>query len=180
MKIISKNAAVYLTGAVCSLFLMTASAESLDAYNLHNGFYLTGNTMPIFAGGVDAGYLFTPRLGVEVGYDSIWDWYLLGTVDVSMYHLDVKTIMPFGSRGELFGKFGVGIINGTEKNTLLSNYNQTSQSWGASVGFGIGYDVMPSWVITLEANGMIYPESHTLNGGLALIPSIGLTHYFDA
>ncbi|MCX7121932.1 MAG: outer membrane beta-barrel protein [Gammaproteobacteria bacterium] len=191
MKLLSVRA-VFFAGAI---FLTASSAAYADqsnadsfqsmksAPNLHQGFYMSLNVLPPFAGGLYAGYLFTPNWGLEAGADYIWAPDFLAIDDVWMAHLDVKGIVPLSTRFELFGKLGVGYVQGSEEieaiPPFLPAYTQTSGTLGLAFGGGIGFSFTPRWVATLEGSGMVFPKTSTLVGGIAAIPTIGIIHYFS-
>src|SRR3990167_8998778 len=133
---------VFLASTFCLAAVMTVDADDFQNYNQHQGFYVTGNTLPPIAGGLYAGYLYANNVGVEAGVDGVWGFDLIGTVDVAVYHLDFKKIVPIGSRGEIFGKIGLGLIHGTENHGSDSSLfpEQSSESLGAAFGAGAGYD----------------------------------------
>lgn len=178
---LSRLFATAMTLLFCATSFGQSSGTNFVApnYNLHHGFYISPRILPPVAGGFDIGYLFTPYVGLDAGVDSLWGWAIFSIETVTMYHLGVKGILPLGSRFEFFGKLGLGLIHGREQDNFLGFQSDTSsESLGASIGGGMGYSFTPKWVGTLEANGMIYPKSAVLRGGIAVVPMIGFTHYF--
>ncbi|MCX7126024.1 MAG: outer membrane beta-barrel protein [Gammaproteobacteria bacterium] len=154
-----------------------------SAPNLHQRFYMSLNVLPVFAGGFYTGYLFTPSFGLEAGIDDIWVPDFLGIDDAMIVHLDAKGILPLGSRFELFGKFGLGYLQGNEEigaiPPYLPSYTVTSSCFGLAFGAGLGFSFTPRWVATIEANGIVYPHNSVLEGNVIAIPTIGITHYFS-
>ena len=172
-----------LTSSLALFFALSSvvtvqAADNISYSQHHSGFYMSLNTIPPVTAGLYAGYMMTTYWGVEAGVDAVWGFDLFCEGSGEIYHLDVKGVLPLGSRAELFGKLGVGVIHAEENDDLLEN-TESSTGVGATFGLGFGYDFTPTWVATAELNGIAHQKSPVLNGTFSFIPTIGITHYFS-
>src|SRR3990167_2064128 len=180
---------LFLAGVILSVISSVVYAEQFNQgdfqsmqteANVHQGLYMSLSTIPPFEGGFNTGYLFNPHFGLEAGVDAAWDFDVLEMDDLEIYHLDAKGMVQLGSRFELFGKLGLGYIVGTGTTLAvppyIPSYTQTSSCFGLAFGAGLGFSFTPRWVMTIEGNGAVYPKTGILNGGVGVLPTIGITH----
>jgi len=179
-----KSIVQFFACAISAAFLSNAFAEF---YNLHQGFYLSGNIGRTLSGKLthnnqsESGFMgvagsffvgkaYNPNFAIEGGY-GYYDASIAGT---SILDFVGKGTLPLGSRASLFGKLGVAY---TELRTCFfgcNTYTQFTPAFG--VGFGVG--ITKRWTGTLEYNG-VYMSSTDSSGLLGAL-TIGATRYFDA
>jgi opacity protein-like surface antigen len=113
---------------------------------------------------------FTPNFGAEAGA-AVYS-YTFSTL--SLYDVVAKGVLPLNSRGEFFGKLGLGIARmkvcflGCDSHTRI----------GPALGLGFAYNFTHQWAGTLEYNGVYLssPYARGIYGGL----TFGVTRHFDA
>jgi hypothetical protein len=176
--------ALFFIGTFSVAFLTNAFAEF---YNLHQGFYLSGNLGSTlsgtlthnnqsesgfmgFAGNFFVGKAYNPNFAIEGGY-GYYDSSLAGT---SIIDFVGKGTLPLGSRATLFAKLGIAY---TELRTCFFNCSTYTQ-FAPAFGLGAGVGINKNWTSTFEYNG-VYMSSTDSSGLLGAL-TIGVTRYFDA
>lgn len=158
----------------CALMTMSAFAQT----NRVTGFFVSLNTLPVFVYGVDAGYQFTPNVGLQAGVQTLWAMSGFAGLDsATIYDVAVRGILPVGAKAEFFGKLGVGVITGTSE-TYILNSKQTTESVGATYGLGFGYCFTPRWMLAIQATGIYSTGSQLISSGFKAIPTISVTYHF--
>ncbi|GEM_PF-6276414 len=180
-----------LTWTFCSaftLFLSSTYAESgnmlPDVQNdMHPaaGYFFSVGLLPPVAGSMNFGYQFNRNFGLQAGVLGIWESTLgLDFDTATIYDVAMRGVLPLGNRGEMFGKLGVGVINGQVQVSLpvFGTIKQTGESVGPTFGLGFGFYFTPHWVGTLEYSGIYSVGSKTLKDGVKGVPMIGVAYHF--
>ncbi|HLB55924.1 MAG TPA: outer membrane beta-barrel protein [Coxiellaceae bacterium] len=159
-----------------SAFLANALADT-QFYNLHTGFYVSGNagvafnknSTSGFAGNFFVGRQFNPNIAIEGGYG------YYGTLGgTSVLNVAAKGTLPLGKRVTLFGKLGGAYIELENCFFGCATYSQVAPAFGLGMGVGINQD----WTGSLEYNGVY--STLTNNNGFIGGVTLGVTRYFDA
>lgn len=166
---------------VLSVFLTNTYAQLPS-----KGFFASLNILPIFAGGVDFGYLFAKNFGVQAGVFGLWGSATgFDLENAAIYDVAVRGILPVGDRAEFFGKLGVGVISATDNlynpfvpNQILASW--TAQSFGPTYAFGFGYCFTKQWMASIQGSGIYSTGSQLIRSGFKTIPTIGITYIFNA
>jgi hypothetical protein len=184
---IMKSCLKVICGALFSLFLIDTCAQAdtdIGAESPANsaaGYFISVNTLPPFAAGMNAGYQFTRNLGVQAGVIGIWESDFGLEVDTAaIYDIALRGVVPIGNHGEFFSKLGVGIIDGQVNVSapLIGTIKQNGQSMGPTFGVGFGYYFTRRWVGTVEYTGIYSVGSSVLKDGIKGLPMIGVTYHF--
>src|SRR3990167_10798327 len=159
-----------------SAFLPTVFAD-VQSYNLHDGFYVSGNvgvgiksySTSGFAANFFVGRQFNPHIGIEGGYG-----YYGVSSETSVLNVVAKGIVPISTRGTLFAKLGGAYVE--LRNCFLgcTTYTQFAPAFGA----GFGVNITKQWASSLEYNGVY--TTFTNNTGFVGGVTLGVTRYFDA
>lgn len=182
-----KSCLTIACGTLFSLFLINTYAQT-DVYssadspaNSAAGYFLSVNTLPPFAAGMNAGYQFTRNLGVQAGVIGIWETNFGLDVDTAtIYDVAMRGVVPIGDHGEFFSKLGVGMIDGQVKVSLplFGTVKQNGQSMGPTFGVGFGYYFTRRWAGTVEYTGIYSVGSKVLKNGVKGLPMIGVAYHF--
>lgn len=178
----------WLFCSIVAMFLSNTDAQSTDTVsnadnpvNSAAGYFLSVSAFPIYAGSINIGYHFTRNLGIQAGVLSIWETALGLDVDTAtIYDVAMRGAVPLGDHGEIFGKLGVGIIDGQVQVSLplFGTIKQSGSSIGPTFGLGLGYYFTRHWTGTLEYSGIYSVGSQVLKNGVKGVPMIGVTYHF--
>lgn len=150
--------------------------------NTTTGMFASLGGIPPVIGQVVIGYQFTPNWGVQLGAEGIW-----GTISgfdldtVGIYDAAIRGILPLGTRFQLYGKIGLGIIHGEQvfTNPFTGNvYTDISESVGPTFALGLGFCFSPHWMLSIEGNGIYSTGSSLLRDGFKTLPLITITYNF--
>lgn len=158
-----------------------APLSSQDAVEYSSGYFISANMLPPYAGEINGGYMFSRNIGLQLGLIGIWQTVLGFDVDAAtIYDIALRGAMPLGDTGEVFGKLGVGVINGQVKVTmpLLGTIKQTGESVGPTFAVGLGYYFTRHLAGTIEYTGIYSTGSSVLRNGVKGLPMIGVTYHF--
>ncbi len=178
----------WVSCSIAAIFLSNSYAQSADTVpddqnpaNSAAGYFISVATFPIYAGSINVGYHFTRNLGIQAGVLGIWQSALGLDVDTAaIYDVAMRVALPLGDHGELFGKLGVGLINGQVQVALplFGTIKQSGQSIGPTFGLGLGYYFTRHWAGTIEYSGIYSLGSRVLKDGVKGVPMIGVAYHF--
>lgn len=158
-----------------------APLNSEDAAAYSSGYFISANMLPPFAGEINGGYQFNRNLGLQLGVIGIWQTsFGLDFDTATIYDIAMRGAMPLGSSAEVFGKLGVGVINGKVKVAvpLLGTIKQTGESVGPTFALGLGYYFTRHLTGNIEYTGIYSTGSSVLQNGVKGLPMIGITYHF--
>jgi hypothetical protein len=155
--------------------------SSEDAAEYSSGYFISAGMLPPIAGEINGGYLFNRNLGLQLGLVSLWDSSFGWDFDTAtIYDIAMRGSVPLGSKGEFFGKLGVGVINGEVKVSMpwIGTIKQTGESVGPTFALGLGYYFTRHLAGTIEYTGIYSTGSTLLRNGVKAVPLIGVTYHF--
>lgn len=184
-KIIKLSSCVVLSAFLTNTYAQSAATHS-NTTNNSTGFFVSLNALPIFAGGVDLGYLFTQHFGVQAGVFGFWSTSTgFDLENATIYDIAMRGVLPVGDHAEFFGKLGVGVISATENlynpfvpNQILATW--TAQSFGPTYALGFGYCFTKHWMASIQGTGIYSTGSQLIRSGFKIIPTVGVTYTFNS
>lgn len=164
------------------------SVAQADTYNRYVGQYYAVNAGASYAhrikaGASESGFLgaggsillgqqINPYFAPEAGFS----YFSFGSNGgLTIVSVSARITAPVGSNVSLFGKIGAAY---SELTTRTLGIGITAGDFVPAFGLGMGVGFSPTWMATLEANGVYFPVSTKNGNGPMGGVTLGVTHYF--